>query len=176
MRIADLTHEVGLEERRQTVRAVLRRVEIHIVALLARIDLLEIVVRLVAIEAVEVQRLIVGDGQRGRESHARNPKTVVVRNHIQLRALREERGLEVPLLARVGVCRAVAKVVDIEQGTQLEALIGIECDGGQGTKVVARLDNLLLCGSYILISLGTLRRYHLQRTDQRHHCYDYSFH
>ncbi len=109
-------------------------------------------VGLVAVEAVEVHRLVVGDGQRGRETDPGDPETVVVRHHIELRALGEERGLEIPLLAGIGIGRAIAKVVDIEQRAQLKALIGIECHSGQRTEVVAGLDNLF----FVRRSLGSL--------------------
>ena len=163
--IANLTHEVCLEQSRQAVQSILRGVEIHIVALLTCIDLLVIEIRLVTVETVEVHCLLVGHGQRGRETHARDPEAVVIRNHIQLRALGEERCLEIPLLAGIRIGRAVTKIVDIEQGTQLEALIGVECHSGQRSKVITRFDDLLLCGSCLSGLVNCLCHY-VQRSQQ----------
>jgi len=48
------------------------------------------------------------------------------------------------VLACVGIGRAIAKVVDVKQGSQLKSLIGIEGHSRQRAEVISGLDNLLL--------------------------------
>ena len=60
------------------------------------------------------------------------------------------------MLARIGIGRAIAKVVDVKQRTELEALIGIERNGGQRSIVVAGFDNFAITHNYRFLGLLAL--------------------
>ena len=102
-----------------------------------------VIIRLIAVESVEVHSLV-DSGENGRRPpDAGDERLVVVAQDIELRTLGEERSLEVHLRVVVGVIAAVAVVENVQQRPVLEAFVGIEGHHGKRAEVVARLDDIL---------------------------------
>ena len=146
--VRDLADEVGLGEDLHTGEAIVGRIDIfgRILGLfvgLADGDPVLVIPGLVAVETVEVHRLVDRGHDGAGPAHARDQGLVIVGDDVLLRALGVERHLEIPLGVVVGVGTAVAIVVDVEQGAVLEALVGVERDHGQRTEIQARLDDVL---------------------------------
>ena len=104
---------------------------------------------LVAVEAVEVEGFLVGERGGEGEAHARNQETVVVAEHVELGAFGEPGCFQVHLLPGVGIPAALAEVINVGQGAELEALVLVERHDGEGAEgKTGFLDGfLVLCRS-----------------------------
>ena len=139
--LGDVAGKVERTENLDTVEPVIRRV-VGSCRVLAAAGIYPggVIEGAVAAETVEVHGLVdVGRGS-GEDAHPRDEGFVVVIEREQLGALAEERRLDVGVGVVIGIIAAVAEVVEIAERAELEALVGIERNGGDGPQAEPGLD------------------------------------
>ena len=129
--LRDLASEVELAIRHHAAQFVVGRGEVRIVE------------GLVAVETKEIKGLLVGELGSEREADARDQEPVVVAEHIELRTFREPGSFHIKLLTRIGIPVSLAEIIDIGEGTQLEAFVLVEGNDRKTAEREARLSDFL---------------------------------